>query len=161
MKSQSQVEKKMNVEKKLMIEKKLLVEKKLMLRRREEQGRVEAAVAEEPELKSRRIPAQVAEYVVALELEALAELTRDKLAEHFGINRSYLSEVFKRRANRTLWEFITFERMKRAEMLLRTRPDLTVEEISRRVGIVKCEQFRAKFYRIYGLNPGKYRRTCN
>ncbi len=99
----------------------------------------------------------VAEYVITMDMSSLAELTRYKIANHFGVNRSHLSETFKKDTRMTVLQFLDLEKMKRAEILLRTRFDLTVDDIARQVGIVKCKQFRVKFKRIFGFNPGKYR----
>ncbi len=57
----------------------------------------------------------------------------------------------------TVLEFINRERLKRAESMLKRRPDLSVRKISTRVGIAKVEHFRTKFKKAYGLKPGKYR----
>lgn len=103
---------------------------------------------------------RVVEYILTRDLDELAQLTRYRLANTFGINKNYLSEKFKADTQRTVYEFIEFEKMKRAEKLLKTRTDLSVKDISRMVGVVKYVQFRAKFKKIYGLKPGEYRRKC-
>lgn len=113
------------------------------------------------QMKFQNVTDLIVEFIVSLDVRDLSTLTRDGIAYRFGINKSYLSEKFKEDTRRTVWEFINFEKMKRAEQLLRTRPDLSVKDISRIVGIVKAEQFRARFCKIYGLKPGKYRRTCH
>lgn len=97
-------------------------------------------------------------YIISISLPELSQLTKYKIAEAFHINKNYLSEKFKKETNTTVYGFLNFEKMKRAEKLLTTRFDLSVEDISRRVGIIKCRQFRRKFKNIYGLNPGKYRK---
>lgn len=112
-------------------------------------------------MKYQNLTDLVVEFIVSLDMADLSNLTRDRIAYRFGINKSYLSEKFKEDTRKTVWEFINFEKMKRAEFLLRTRPDLSVKTISRIVGIVKAEQFRASFCKIYGMKPGKYRRTCH
>jgi AraC-like DNA-binding protein len=109
-------------------------------------------------MKQRNIPESVIKYIVTRDLEELSRLTRYKIADAFGIHKNYLSEKFKEGSHKTVLEFIDFEKMKRAEELLKKRNDLSVEAISRMIGIVKCKQFRAKFERVYGMKPGKYRR---
>lgn len=104
---------------------------------------------------------RVVEYILTRDLDELAQLTRYRLANAFGVNKNYLSEKFKADTQRTVWEFIEFEKMKRAEKLLKTRSDLSVKDISHMVGVVKYVQFRAKFKKIYGLKPGEYRRKCS
>lgn len=110
-------------------------------------------------MKYKSITEEAIEFIISRDLDELAGLTRYHVAATLGINKAYLSEKFKEDTHWTVLEFITFEKMKRAERLLQTRPDLTVNEISLKVGIVKCTQFRSKFKKVYGLKPGKYRKV--
>jgi AraC-like DNA-binding protein len=109
-------------------------------------------------MKFTNIPETIIKYIVTRDLEELSQLTRYKIADAFGIHKSYLSEKFKQGTHKTILEFIDFEKMKRAEKLLKARVDLSVKDISKMIGIVKCEQFRDKFEKVYGMKPGKYRR---
>jgi len=108
-------------------------------------------------MKFQKISESVVEYVISLDLKELSGLTRYKIADHFGINKNYLSEKFKEETNMTVLAFLNFEKMKRAECLLKKRQDIPVKRISVLVGIVKVSQFRAKFQETYGLKPGRYR----
>jgi two-component system response regulator YesN len=96
-------------------------------------------------------------YIISRDLQELAQLTRYKIAEHFGVNRNYLSKIFKEGTQMTVLEFIEFEKLKRGELLLKTRLDLSVKDISLQLGIADVRQFRKKFKNTFGLNPGKYR----
>jgi AraC-like DNA-binding protein len=109
-------------------------------------------------MKHKNIPELVTEYIITRDLKELSQLTRYKIADFFGINQNYMSEKFKEGKRMTILEFINFEKMKRAEKLLVARSDLSVKEISEQIGIVKYNQFRMKFERIYGLKPGAYRK---
>ncbi|MCP4150991.1 MAG: AraC family transcriptional regulator [bacterium] len=111
-------------------------------------------------MKYKNIPETVIEYIISRDLEELTQLTRYHIADFFGLNKNYLSEKFKEGTRMTVLEFITFEKMKRAESLLKTRSDLSVKDIADIIGYVKYNQFRAKFKKVYGLKPGKYRKTC-
>lgn len=108
-------------------------------------------------MKHSNISELVVEYIITMKMNDLSELTRYKIAGHFGINQNYLSVKIKQKTQMTVSQLIDFEKMKRAEKLLRTRSDITIEVISKMVGIMKCNQFRSKFKKFYGLNPGKYR----
>lgn len=108
-------------------------------------------------MKFENISCDVAEYVISCKLNDLSQLSRYRLASNFGINQNYLSKRFKEDTGMTIWEFINNERLKRAEFMLKYRPELSVRKISVKVGIVSVEQFRAKFKKIYGLKPGRYR----
>lgn len=109
-------------------------------------------------MKYNKIGESVVEYIITRDLPELSRLTRYKIADHFGINKNYLSEKFKKETQMTVLQYLDFEKMKRAEGLMKTRPDLTVREISNLLGIEKLSQFRAKFKKAYLLGPGRYRR---
>ena len=109
-------------------------------------------------MKHKNIGESVVEYVITRNLKELACLTRYIIAENLGINKNYLSEKFKEETQMTVLQFLDFEKMKRAERLLKARPDLSIRKISDLLGIEKLSQFRMKFKRIYNLNPGRYRR---
>lgn len=108
-------------------------------------------------MRFENISESVVEYVISRDLRELSGLTRYKIADHFGINKNYLSEKFKEETQMTVLEFLNFEKMKRAECLLKKRQDIPVKRISILVGIAKVSQFRTKFQSIYGLKPGQYR----
>jgi two-component system response regulator YesN len=108
-------------------------------------------------MKYDNISERVVSFIITRNTEELSQLTRYKIAGHFGVNKNYLSKKFKEGTQMTVLQFIDFEKMKRAEYLLRVRLDLSVEDISHKLGILDNRQFRKKFKSIYGLNPGKYR----
>lgn len=108
-------------------------------------------------MKYKSVTEEAIKFIITRNLNELAELTRNHVAATLGINRAYLSEKFREDTHWTVLEFITFEKMKRAEHMLQTRPDLTVNDISLKVGIAKCKQFRSNFKKFFGLKPGKYR----
>jgi AraC-like DNA-binding protein len=108
-------------------------------------------------MKYKNIAEEVAVYIISRNLKELSQLTRYKIAQHFSINQNYLSEKFKKETQMTVWKFLNFEKMKRAEFLLRARRNLSVADISRMVGCEKSQLFRKNFKKIFGVNPGKYR----
>lgn len=110
-------------------------------------------------MKYRKIGESVVEYIITRSMKELSCLTRYMIANYLGINQNYLSEKFKQETQMTVLQYLDLEKMKRAEELLKTRPDLTIRRISDLVGIEKLSQFRMKFRRTYALNPGKYRKV--
>ena len=108
-------------------------------------------------MKYYKIGESVVEYIITRNLKELSNMTRYMIADHFGINKNYLSEKFKEETQMTVLQYLDFEKMKRAQDLIKTRPDLTIREISHLVGIEKLSQFRAKFKKAYLLSPGRYR----
>jgi AraC-like DNA-binding protein len=109
-------------------------------------------------MKYKKIGESVVEYIITRDLRELSSLTRYRIADHFGLNKNYLSEKFKEETQMTVRQYLDFEKMKRAEGLLKTRPDLSIRKISDQVGIEKLCQFRTKFKKAYHMSPGRYRR---
>ena len=97
-------------------------------------------------------------FILSLDLEGLAEITRYHIADKFGVNQNYLSHKFKKHTKMSVLQFIDFVRISRAALLLRERPDLAISEISKKIGLQKCDQFRAKFRKKFFINPQQYRR---
>ncbi len=108
-------------------------------------------------MKHNNIGDAVVEYIITRNLKELSCLTRYIIANHLGLNKNYLSEKFKKETQMTVRQYLDFEKMKRAEGLLKTRPDLSIRKISDLVGIEKLCQFRKKFKKAYHMSPGRYR----
>ena len=100
---------------------------------------------------------RVIEYILTLKTGELSELSVNKLAKIFDVNHCYLSRKFKNNTNFLLSEYINFARIQKAQTLLKTRQDLTVNQISQRIGYKKCQLFRRRFKKIFGINPNHYR----
>lgn len=82
----------------------------------------------------------------------------EQMAETLGYNRAYLSRVFKRATGMTPVTFLLRLRIDKARLLLRERPELTVEQIAASVGIPDALYFSKQFKRIYEQSPSSYRR---
>jgi YesN/AraC family two-component response regulator len=99
----------------------------------------------------------VAIYIITRELSQLSQLTRNRVAQYFGINKNYLGIIFKKCVKKTVLKFIEFEKLKRAEDMLTTKYNLHFKQIAQTVGMPRCDRFKKKFEAIYGLNPYRYR----
>ncbi|MCS7459524.1 AraC family transcriptional regulator [Paenibacillus doosanensis] len=84
-------------------------------------------------------------------------ITIELMAEALGYNRAYLSTLFKRHTGLTPVTFLLRLRTDKARLLLRERPELTVEQIASSVGFHDPLYFSKQFKRIYGLSPTDYR----
>jgi YesN/AraC family two-component response regulator len=100
---------------------------------------------------------QVVEYVMSVTDEEFANLSVAVLAYSLKINRFKLSRQFKRQSDMTLEKFLYKEKMARAAFLLKTFEDITVKEVSRRIGFCTCDYFIRKFKQYYGVAPGRYK----
>ncbi len=99
--------------------------------------------------------------IMAASLFELAQITRYGIAEKHGINVSHLSKRFANDTGKTFLNFIDQEKMHRAKLLLEMFPEITIDDISRLVGIAKTQQFRNKFKQMFHVTPGKYRRELS
>ena len=78
------------------------------------------------------------------------------VAEHLGLNPTYLSELFKREVGTNFSAYVTRVRTDAAKHLL-TRTDLAVRDIAREVGYAYPEYFQRVFRRQEGLSPVEFR----
>ncbi len=101
---------------------------------------------------------QVVSYVMSVSDEKFSTLSAEVLAYFFKIDRSKLSRLFKHQRNITLREFIFKERMSRASYLLRINLNITVQEVSQRIGFANCDYFTRRFKEHYGVAPGMYKK---
>ena len=99
--------------------------------------------------------------IMASSLYELSQITRYGIAEKHGINVSHLSRKFVANTGKTFLNFIDQEKMNRAKLLLEMFPEMTIDEVSRLVGIAKTQQFRNKFKQMFHVTPGKYRRELS
>ena len=97
------------------------------------------------------------EYVSA-HLDESENLSEPSLAEMCHMSVSNLRRLFNLAAGISPKAFIVRSRMAYAEHLLR-RTDLTVLEISLRVGYGEVSGFNRVFLRHFGVSPSKYRRA--
>lgn len=108
-------------------------------------------------MSANNIVQSIIDYILTLNTGELSELSVNKIAEKFEVNNCYLSRKFKKGTNFLLSDYINLVRIQQAQTLLKTRQDLTVAQISQKIGIKKCQQFRTKFKKILGINPHRYR----
>ena len=101
---------------------------------------------------------RVVEHVMSVADEQFAGLSVAGLAYSLKINRFKLSRQFKSQSAMTLEEFLFKEKMARAAFLLKTFEDITVKEVSRRIGFCTCDYFIRKFKQYYGVAPGMFKK---
>jgi AraC-like DNA-binding protein len=101
---------------------------------------------------------RVLEHVMSVTDEQFANLSVAGLACSLQIDRFKLSRQFKSQSAMTLEEFLFKEKMARAAFLLKTFEDITVKEVSRRIGFCTCDYFIRKFKQYYGVAPGMFKK---
>ena len=83
-------------------------------------------------------------------------ITAEETADKLGLNRSYLSSLFKRETGQTISNFIRLEKIKAAENMLRFS-DYSYSEIAEYFGFSSQSHFIQCFRRETGLTPMEYR----
>ncbi len=84
------------------------------------------------------------------------QLTLEQLANHFFVDKFYLTKVFKQRYDTTINNYLNQVRITRAKELLRFT-DRSIESVGRSVGIPEANYFARVFKKIEGISPSTYR----
>lgn len=85
-----------------------------------------------------------------------SSLSLSEIAEHFNLNASYLSRLFKKQSGIQLSKYIIEYRMQKALVLLE-RPDLSIKAIALSVGYNDPLYFSKEFARKFKKSPTSYR----
>ncbi len=85
-------------------------------------------------------------------------LTLPMISEHFFLNQSYISQLFKKRTGHTYIAYLTNKRMEKARELL-TNTDLKVYEVCYSVGYGDVKHFSKTFEKIIGVKPSNYKKS--
>ena len=85
------------------------------------------------------------------------DITLTMLADTLFVNRTYLSEVFKKNTGLTLSTYISGMKMQRAKYIL-TSTDMTIAEIADLLSYKDVEYFSRLFKQRIGCSPSDYRR---
>jgi len=83
-------------------------------------------------------------------------LSAEAVAEHVGMNKTYLSRLFKQKMKVSYMDYLTGLRMNYAEILLR-ETDKPISEICMESGYVDPSSFRRKFKQVCGMSVSEYR----
>jgi AraC-like DNA-binding protein len=82
--------------------------------------------------------------------------TISDLAQYFGTNTNKLMNVFRKVFGKSIFEYISEQRMEHAFRLLRD-DGLLVTEVSRNVGYKNPNHFSTAFKKKFGINPSVFR----
>lgn len=87
-------------------------------------------------------------------------LTLDDLAREAQMSRSYYSSLFKTMNGVSVWNYITNQRIRKAQQLLETT-EMSVTNIATVCGFNTLANFNRSFRQQTGESPTLYRRQCN
>ncbi len=107
--------------------------------------------------KSDKLSDRVVEFVLNCSLDDFQNLTVTKIATTFHVNRCYLSRKFKSDKEFTLCEFLMREKLSRAILLLRGNQNISIQDLSAKMGFSNSNYFIQIFKNFYGAPPGRYR----
>ncbi|MFD2193228.1 AraC family transcriptional regulator [Oceanobacillus bengalensis] len=85
-------------------------------------------------------------------------ISLDEIVEEAGISKYHFSRLFHETLHITPLNYVTKIRIEKSIELLRNN-DVTIEEISRRVGYSNGNYFSKVFRSAIGVSPGKYRNS--
>lgn len=86
-------------------------------------------------------------------------LTLTELASHFHISQYYLCREFKNLTRSTVIEYLNNVRIGQAQRLL-NETDLSITEISKRVGFANVTHFNRVFRQLTGMSPSASRKAA-
>ncbi len=85
------------------------------------------------------------------------DFSLEEVADEFGLSRTYVSRIFKKKIGMRYIDYLSNLRMEEAKKeLLET--DLSIQEIAENVGYFDVPGFRKKFKQMYGINASQYRK---
>ncbi len=101
----------------------------------------------------------VVEFILTRDITDFEFLNVNSIATEFKINRSYLSQRFKRDIKYSLHEYILMIKILRSLTLLEMRENqITIEDLSKKMGFSSTDYFRRVFKQRMGITPGKYKK---
>ncbi len=80
-------------------------------------------------------------------------ITLDEIARAANLNRSYLCRLFKKEYGDSIFNYLNSIRMEKAAEMLRSNPNLYVQEVAAAVGICEPFYFTRRFKEYFGVSP--------
>jgi AraC family transcriptional regulator len=112
-------------------------------------------------MENKNVSDLVIRHVMTVTDKEFADLSVGTLAYSFKIDRYKLSRQFKRQTAMTLEDFLLKEKMTRSAFLLKAQREITVKEVSQRIGFCTSDYFIRKFRKFFGIAPGRYKEFKN
>ncbi|MEN6562826.1 MAG: response regulator [Christensenella sp.] len=81
------------------------------------------------------------------------KITLDEIANYVGLNREYLSRLFRRETGDSLFQYINTVRMRKAAELMAANDSIFVKEVAAAVGFDNPFFFSKRFKEHYGVSP--------
>lgn len=94
--------------------------------------------------------------ILAVDMDLSQNLTLQYFSECLNVNRSYLSNLFRREVGMTITDYVTDRRIRMAADLLLTT-QAPIKNVAKQVGIMDVHYFSRLFKRKMGSPPSQYR----
>ncbi|MDO4323745.1 MAG: helix-turn-helix domain-containing protein [Lachnospiraceae bacterium] len=98
----------------------------------------------------------VQKIILAVDMDLSQGLTLQYFSESLNVNRSYLSNLFRREVGMTITDYVTDRRIQSAADLLLTT-QYPIKTVAKQVGIMDVHYFSRLFKKKMGKPPSKYR----
>jgi AraC-like DNA-binding protein len=111
----------------------------------------------QPQLKKQQLYNDIVDYIRWNRFE---QLQVSHIADHFGYNAKYISQMFAKISGISLKRFILQQKMDEASFLL-TDTNMTITEIALQLGYYDSHHFMKSFKQITNLTPSSYRNAAS
>lgn len=82
-----------------------------------------------------------------------------EIATQYNLTTTYVSHIFHKKSGVKFIDYLIQVRMKNAKRIIEINPNLSIKEISEKVGYYSTRHFTKKFFEIYGYNPSELKKT--
>lgn len=106
-------------------------------------------------LPLRKLLPQVLSYI---DINFASPITRDSLAQEFGVSKYNISRLFSQQLNTNLKTYLNSVRCKKAAELLRTT-DFKITAVSQLTGFDSIRSFNRSFKQNFGMSPSELKYT--
>ena len=86
------------------------------------------------------------------------QISLEEVSHHIGMSRSHFSHLFKHSTHMTFIDYLTAERIRRAEYLL-LDPKMHIVDIAFEAGFSSISSFNRAFRRLKGCSPTQFRKA--
>lgn len=86
--------------------------------------------------------------------------SNEQIAEHVGLNATYLERIYKKSTGSSLWESVTSCRLNAAKELL-SSPGIPIQDIDNMIGFSNRQTFYLQFKKKFGMSPSAYRKSLS
>ena len=101
----------------------------------------------------------IKEAINFIEQKFMQNISIEDIAERCGINRSYLTKIFKQSTGKSPKEFLIIYRMSKAQTLLRTT-ELSIADVGKAISYNNQLNFSRAFKNFCGFSPSQWRQKA-